>query len=468
MGLLSSPDQLLVPLGAGIAKGAHAIGIPVSDETMAQANASPSFTDNFDNVFRPMLTQGIIPDYLQNRSNDQIREDTRGMTDPQLRQYAADRAVFLDNGTGRGPTANQVYRQIIKIRSGTSQDIPIYRNVVNEAVNYPGNFSLNALLALEGLRGALESGANIARSEPTPPVKSIRRQSVVLDVDHQPGPPPGTGGAKPPQPKESNVDNPHEAPAKAGASSVLKAVDPLPIIEQSLVRKFGQQGQRFLFLLPEEARARIVEKIVKGEAFGSDEVYVDKAYTTMSPGIRRNSAGNYIRLDKALDDARVAYMNGMRDEPHPWGFVGTNNGLPFARQALGDFGEELAVEHLTKLGYTDLSTIKNASGHGIDIIAKNGAGERVHFEVKASPTERAGGLAEGQRQKSQFLRTRLDAAINKRGKWKNTPQSITDHAKHVWSTTADLKKIPGYKIEVTRAPEGAPHPYVVKLVPWSD
>lgn len=52
-------------------------------------------------------------------------------------------------------------------------------------------------------------------------------------------------------------------------------------------------------------------------------------------------------------------------------------------QCTGQKGEVHFVAQLQKAGYTDIVQIQNPSGHGIDIVARNGMGELRFFEVRA-------------------------------------------------------------------------------------
>lgn len=64
----------------------------------------------------------------------------------------------------------------------------------------------------------------------------------------------------------------------------------------------------------------------------------------------------------------------------------------WSKQKIGDTGEVIATNMVKGSGYTDVISIQNASGNGIDIIAKNRQGDYVYMEVKSSKTGNIGGL----------------------------------------------------------------------------
>lgn len=84
------------------------------------------------------------------------------------------------------------------------------------------------------------------------------------------------------------------------------------------------------------------------------------------------------------------------------------------RKQLGDIGEAIMTRDLVKAGYTDIVSLQNKSGHGIDLIGRNPAGELEFFEVKTS----ARGMAREQYgNPDQFIERRLTLAIAGVGQW---------------------------------------------------
>lgn len=94
---------------------------------------------------------------------------------------------------------------------------------------------------------------------------------------------------------------------------------------------------------------------------------------------------------------------------------------------LGDIGEAIHTYDLVKAGHTDIVAVKNASGHGIDVVSRNPAGELEFSEIKSS----AQGQAKGQRgDPEEFITSRLDRAIAQDRHWAehNTMPGLRDTA----------------------------------------
>ena len=95
---------------------------------------------------------------------------------------------------------------------------------------------------------------------------------------------------------------------------------------------------------------------------------------------------------------------------------------------LGDIGEAIHTFDLVKAGHTDIVSIKNASGHGIDVVSRDPTGNLQFDEVKAS----AIGQAKGQHgDPEQFIPSRLQRAIDQRAHWAehNTIPGLADVAR---------------------------------------
>jgi hypothetical protein len=95
---------------------------------------------------------------------------------------------------------------------------------------------------------------------------------------------------------------------------------------------------------------------------------------------------------------------------------------------LGDIGEAIHTYDLVKAGHTDIVAVKNASGHGIDVVSRNLAGELEFSEIKSS----AQGQAKGQRgDPEEFITSRLRQAIREQGHWAehNTMPGMSDLAR---------------------------------------
>lgn len=81
---------------------------------------------------------------------------------------------------------------------------------------------------------------------------------------------------------------------------------------------------------------------------------------------------------------------------------------------LGDIGEALHTYDLVKAGHTDIVSIKNASGHGIDVVSRDPTGKLQFDEVKTSATAQA----KGQHGDPElFITSRLDRAVAQDRHW---------------------------------------------------
>ncbi|MDW5415700.1 restriction endonuclease [Iodobacter sp. CM08] len=88
-------------------------------------------------------------------------------------------------------------------------------------------------------------------------------------------------------------------------------------------------------------------------------------------------------------------------------------GSALAKAGNGDLGEMAIANLMRQQGYTDVIAIKNNSGHGIDIIARNAEGKLVGIEAKTSTTGKTGTLSPDQRLGSDaFVRSRIERAAN--------------------------------------------------------
>lgn len=81
---------------------------------------------------------------------------------------------------------------------------------------------------------------------------------------------------------------------------------------------------------------------------------------------------------------------------------------------LGEMGEALFTWQLLQKGHTDIVAVKNASGHGIDVISRDAQGELVFYEVK---TTAAGHMRAQRGDPEEFITARLERAITADRHW---------------------------------------------------
>nr|WP_269670756.1 YraN family protein [Stenotrophomonas sp. SY1] len=86
---------------------------------------------------------------------------------------------------------------------------------------------------------------------------------------------------------------------------------------------------------------------------------------------------------------------------------------------IGDVGEDIARLFLKDNNFTDVFSIQNGSGNGIDIVARSPDGSLVFIEVKTSRTNAVGDLSPRQQSMDFFVEDVLTQAATKTGRYKN-------------------------------------------------
>ena len=113
----------------------------------------------------------------------------------------------------------------------------------------------------------------------------------------------------------------------------------------------------------------------------------------------------------------------------------------------GEIGELRATIHLMQEGFTDIATIRNNSGHGIDLVARDPSGDLVFIEVKSTVTDQAGGLSAAQRG-TDFVTSRLEMARLGRGRWENVDPETQALAEALLEELDDAGSVSAIKIDV--------------------
>ena len=119
---------------------------------------------------------------------------------------------------------------------------------------------------------------------------------------------------------------------------------------------------------------------------------------------------------------------------------------------VGKHGEKVAAKMLERRGYTEIESIQNESGHGIDIAAKNPQGARRFAEVKTSRGPRAGRLSPAQAKGAdQFVTSRLQRAAGGARGWQNVDPNVTARARSLLGEVRATGEAKGFGIDVTNA-----------------
>lgn len=85
---------------------------------------------------------------------------------------------------------------------------------------------------------------------------------------------------------------------------------------------------------------------------------------------------------------------------------------------LGAIGEALARRYYKSRGYEILGSIQNKSGHGLDLVLRNRAGNLVFAEIKTTAGRYAPAMSKAQRKGGDwFVQNRLGRAVAGKGHW---------------------------------------------------
>jgi Holliday junction resolvase-like predicted endonuclease len=95
---------------------------------------------------------------------------------------------------------------------------------------------------------------------------------------------------------------------------------------------------------------------------------------------------------------------------------------------LGNNGEGWAKFRLRMKGYKNAIAIQNSSGHGIDLVCRDRRGNIVFVEVKSHFEAAPLKLSKAQSDMERCARTRLEAARDKTGHWKNVDDETSANA----------------------------------------
>ncbi len=137
-----------------------------------------------------------------------------------------------------------------------------------------------------------------------------------------------------------------------------------------------------------------------------------------------------LKRDATVFDGKVGYMEALGISTQ-----GVNLAQLTSRQ-LGDIGEAIHTYDLVRAGHTDIIAVKNNSGHGIDLVSRNPAGELEFSEIKTS----AVGQARSQSgNPEEFIPDRLQRAMDQQGHWaaRNALPGLDETARNLRSEIID-------------------------------
>ena len=120
----------------------------------------------------------------------------------------------------------------------------------------------------------------------------------------------------------------------------------------------------------------------------------------------------------------------------------------------GQKGEKVAKFILELRGY-EVMALQNTSGHGIDLVAIKVKGDKIEFiffiEVKASKSGSLPKLSPAQQNTPEFVRDRLQRAVDQVGHWQNqnVSQETIELARFALREIEAGRPIQGMRIEIT-------------------
>lgn len=95
---------------------------------------------------------------------------------------------------------------------------------------------------------------------------------------------------------------------------------------------------------------------------------------------------------------------------------------------VGDIGEDVARRLLGQNGFSDILSVQNRSGNGIDIVARASDGRLVFFEVKSSAVGQIGDLSVRQQNMNSFVSEILAQAATGIGRYQKLNAATQDAA----------------------------------------
>jgi RHS repeat-associated protein len=165
--------------------------------------------------------------------------------------------------------------------------------------------------------------------------------------------------------------------------------------------------------------------------------------------------------------------------PDPLGIAGGENQLGFGgvpsvdidplglKCTTGIRGERIARKYLKTLGFTNIQSVQNKSGHGIDLVARDRNGNLHFFEVKTTVGSTPPRLSVAQQNSSNFIGTRLDRAAGGSSAWRST----AIHDPNAAAKAAELRKeigttTPQASVIRVTLDEGTPNASDIAIDPW--
>ncbi|MGO0999840.1 XVIPCD domain-containing protein [Lysobacter sp. CA196] len=190
----------------------------------------------------------------------------------------------------------------------------------------------------------------------------------------------------------------------------------------------GEGAEQFAKGLVRNARENgDLEAIIKA-AHATDNVEGLLRSGQLSP----KELGEAAKLDQTIFQGRIDFQQAMG---HSLKGVDLKT---LSTKQLGDIGEALQTYDMVKQGYTDIISIKNRSGHGIDVVGRHPQSKELEFfEVKTSATGQA--VAQRGMPSADFVESRLNRAAAGIQHWAghNTIPGLKETAQNMLNEIVD-------------------------------
>lgn len=120
----------------------------------------------------------------------------------------------------------------------------------------------------------------------------------------------------------------------------------------------------------------------------------------------------------------------------------------YTNQEVGALGERIARTYLEEAGFTDIYSVQNASGNGLDLVATGHDGRLGFFEIKTSRVGEIPDLSKRQTNADVFIRDVLGQASTGTGRYKGLDTAQQDRAR------ATLRRYDSDPLNVSRVTIG--------------
>jgi len=183
-------------------------------------------------------------------------------------------------------------------------------------------------------------------------------------------------------------------------------------------------GPETLLLKNGSAAAKVDAAIVGDIVRAVDDVPISTGAgkTTTGESARRSQVDGSLnsQLDQVGGSSGLpSGMSGALPEVDLFAAARGKDLSKLTHKEVGDLGEDISRLFLAENKFTDVFSIQNKSGNGIDIVGRSPDGSLVFIEVKTSRTDSVGNLSGRQQSMDSFVEDVLTQAASATGRYKN-------------------------------------------------